>query len=207
MLAQIDKWRQMKLKTFFKLLFSALGLLLIIFSLINVNRNREDVASGVTGDKIKQVKLGFTLEQVVEILGRPYKIDASQGLHNGECPNTKPRLEIDINESTNIRQIVDIFYNDTNYCCEGNKEDMQIKEVTLTYSRPVRLSKHFPMLWVHLDSSFNVYSVYAKQYDGLFGFDDPSIYSLIWEIDTTTLKMTSKIDYFIDESKFNDCFN
>lgn len=33
-----------------------------------------EVATGVTGDKIKQIELGMTREQVIDILGKPLKV-------------------------------------------------------------------------------------------------------------------------------------
>ena len=35
-----------------------------------------DVAPGVTGDKIKQIELGITKEELFEILGEPLEIEA-----------------------------------------------------------------------------------------------------------------------------------
>jgi hypothetical protein len=192
------------MRTLIKILFSTVGLILLLVICINLLGTRADIVDGVTGDKIKLIQPGWTLEQVVATLGRPFKIYASQGLHKIGCPKAKPRLNIDINNATDIRQVVNVFYSDTNFCCEGNKEDLQTKAVTLTYTRPVRLSKYYPMLWVHLDSSFKVYSVYAKQYDGLLGLDDPSIYGMSWAFDAT--KMKNNIESYIDDPKYNDCF-
>lgn len=62
------------------------------------------------------------------------------------------------------------------------------------------------MLWVHLDSSFKVYNVYAKQYDGILGFDDPGIYSISWASDTSTMTMKNGMESSINEAKFKDCF-
>jgi hypothetical protein len=161
------------------------------------------IANGITSDKIRQVRPGMSLEQVIGILGRPFKIDASEGLHNIECKNSKARLEIDINDQTDIKKEVNGFYADTIYCCDGNREDMRTKEVTLTYTLEKEIYESYPMLWIHLDSLFTVYDIYAKQYDGI---DDETIYDLSWAIDTTTFKLTNTIDSFIDESKFNKWF-
>ncbi len=194
------------MRIFLKILFSSFGIILLFILTINFLGTRADIVIGVSGSKIKQVKPGLTLEEVISILGRPYKIDAPKGLHDIGCPNPKPLLKMDINNTTDIRQVVDAFYNDTNYCCDGNKEDLKTKELTLTYTRPITFSKHYPMLWVHLDSSYKVYSVYAKQYDGLLGLDDPGIYGLSWKLDPITMKLKNETESFIDESKFNDCF-
>lgn len=69
-------------------------------------------------------------------------------------------------------------FSETDYCCEGNKQDLANKRVTLVYSKRKEFSKHYPMLWVHLDSSFKVENVFAKQYDGYLGFDDACIYNV-----------------------------
>ena len=178
------------MRTLIKIFLSIVGLILLFVLAVNILGVRSDIANNITGDKIKAIKKGMTLEQVVAILGRPYSINSLNGLHDISCKTPKPRLEIDINNQTNIKAEVEKIYNDTNYCCEGNKEDLQDKYVTLTYTRPVNFSKHYPMLWVHLDSTYRVSNVYAKQYDGLFGLDDPCIYS----------------DGVMDENKFNNCF-
>jgi hypothetical protein len=195
-------------KTLSRIFLSIVGLILFLIIVVNILGTRSDIVPGLTGAKIKEVEPGMTLEQVISILGRPYKIGASAGLHNLECKNPSPLLDIDINNTIDIKSVVDNFYGDTNYCCEGNKEDMQNKEVLLTYSRAVRLSKHYPMLWVHLDSNFLVNSVFAKRYDGFLGFDDPAIYGLSWGLDAKTGEIKlDKTDFFIDEKAFKDCFN
>ena len=182
--------KQTTMKILTKIFQSIVGLIILFVLAVNILGVRSDIANNITGDKIKQVKKGMTLEQVVAILGRPYSINSLNGLHDFSCKTPKPRLEMDINNQTNIKAEVEKIYNDTNYCCEGNKEDIQNKFVTLTYTRPVHLSLHYPMLWVHLDSTYKVYSVYAKQYDGILGLDDPCIYS----------------GGVMDENKFNNCF-
>lgn len=196
------------IKTFAIISFSIAGLLLLFVLAVNVAGTRADIVEGVDGNKIKQVKLGMTLEEVISVLGRPYKVGAPKGIHNVNCKNLMPRSELDVNSSSDIKSIVDKFYNDTNYCCEGNKEDMQRKYITLTFTRPVTFCKNYPMLWVHVDNDYKVISVYAKCYDGILGLDDPGIYSLSLAIDTAT----SGIKYgtaqsFINEKLFNDCFH
>ena len=81
-------------------------------------------------------------------------------------------------EDSDIREIINQKFSETDYCCEGNREDLLNKRVTLVYTRPIEFSKHYPMLWVHLDSNFTVVNVFAKQYDGFLGLEDPCIYSL-----------------------------
>lgn len=120
----------------------------------------------------------MNLEEVLNILGRPYKIEALAGLHDFNCTQPNTQLIKDIDEDSDIREIVNEKFSVTDFCCEGNREDLSHKRVTLEYTKPKDFSRHYPMLWVHLDSNFQVESVYAKQYDGFLGLDDPCIYSL-----------------------------
>jgi hypothetical protein len=112
---------------------------------------------------------------------------------------------MNVNENTDIIYIVDSVFNDTEFCCNGNKEDIQQgKRLTLTYTKPVLFSKYYPMLWVHLDSSYRVCNVYAKRYEFI---DDICIYSLSWKIDSINLeKAQYKSVIFINEELFNKCF-
>lgn len=196
------------IKTLAGIFFSIAGLVLLLVLAVNIAGTRAVIAEGVDGNKIKQVKPGMTLDDVISLLGRPYKIDASKGIHNIDCKNPRSRLEIDVNSSSDIKSIIDKFYYDTNYCCEANEEDMRSKHITLTYTRPVTFCKNYPMLWVHLDKDFKVYNVYAKCYDGILGLDDPGIYSISWAIDTATSGMKyGTTQSFINEKLFNDCFH
>lgn len=195
------------IKIFTITILSIIGLIFILVLMVNITGTRSDLVTGVTGNKIKAIKPGMTLEQVVSIMGQPYQIDASQGLHLLECKKSKARLVIDMDNTINIKTVVDNFYNDTNYCCEGNKEDMKNKEVTLTYSRPVKFSKYYPMIWIHLDSNFCVNSIYAKRYDGFLGVDDPGIYGLSSDFDEKTGEsIIGKTNEFINEKAFKACF-
>ena len=168
--------------------------------------DKSNIANGITGDKIKEIKTGMTLEDVVSILGMPYEIDCADRMHNVTCKNPRIEREISVNENTDIIHIVDGIYNDTNYCCDAYKESMQRvgKEVTLTYTKSPALLRGFviyTMLWVHLDSNYCVRSVYAKRYEGPEGF---CIYSSSKKSDETILE--GKQEAFINEELFNKCF-
>jgi hypothetical protein len=118
------------------------------------------------------------LEDVQAILGQPFSIKSLAGMHNLTCEHPRPRLNQTLTKDADIRAIVDEKFSKTDFCCEGNKEDMAEKRVTLIFTEPMKFSRHYPMLWVHLDGDFKVASVTAKQYDGYLGFDDPVIYSM-----------------------------
>ncbi|MCL2040522.1 MAG: hypothetical protein FWG84_00600 [Bacteroidales bacterium] len=190
-------------RCFYLLIISIILCFVLVFNILGY---RSNIANGITGTEIKKIKMGMTLEEVISILGKPYEISTLAGLHNLDCKNPKPNLEMDVDESTDIVHIVDSIFNDTNYCCEGNEEDIQRgKRVTLTYTKPVRFSKYYPMLWIHLDSTYRVWNVFAKRYAFL---DDLCIYSLSWKNDETTLEeIPGEINLIINEEIFSKCFS
>lgn len=161
----------------------------------------------VTSDNILKITPGMTLEQVYNILGRPLKVHALHGIHNIGCANPHPTLKENISNKTDIRILVNDFLSKQKYCCEGNKRDIeQLDDVTLIYTKEGLLSS-YPMLWVHLDRSFKVNGIYAKEYEaGLLG-DDPSIYSFYWATDSICTKYNyTKTDKWINKEKFYSCF-
>jgi hypothetical protein len=186
-----------------KALSLIIGIILCLVLVINILGYRLNIANEITGDKIKKIEMGMTLEQVISILGKPYEIETLAGLHNFSCKNPKTRLEMNISENTDIIYIVDSIFSDTNFCCDGNEEDIKRgKRVTLIYTKPVRLSKYYPMLWVQLDSNYRVWGVSAKRYEFM---DDVCVYSLSWKTDTAT-ETQGEISLFINDALFNKCF-
>jgi hypothetical protein len=161
----------------------------------------------VTSDNILKITPGMTLEQVYNILGRPLKVNVLNGIHNISCANPHPTLNENISNKTDIRILVNDFISKQKNCCEGRKRDIeQLDDITLVYTKEGFLSS-YPMLWVHLDRSFKVYGIYAKEYEaGLLG-DDPSIYSFYWAMDSTCTKYNyTKTDKWINKEKFYRCF-
>lgn len=150
----------------------------IAFISINFSIDKKDLAGNFTSTEIRQIKIGMSLEEVQQKLGKPYKITSLAGLHNLNCKRQKSQLNKDISEDSDIREIVNHKFSETDYCCGGNKEDLLNKQVSLVYTKPVEFSRHYPMLWIHMDSNFTVTNVFAKQYDGFLGLEDPCIYSL-----------------------------
>jgi outer membrane protein assembly factor BamE (lipoprotein component of BamABCDE complex) len=63
-------------------------LCLFIIIVINTLGYRSNVINGVTSNKIKAIKLGMSLDDVLLILGKPYEIEALDGLHNLSCKKT-----------------------------------------------------------------------------------------------------------------------
>ncbi len=181
--------------------------LLITIFIFQSCSKRSDSFERVTGNKLKQIKLGMTIENVISNIGKPIKINASRTLHDGNCKNPRLGLEKKINSTSDIRNIIDSYYKDKKYCCDGNKEDLKEKVITLQYTKPNYLSKKYPMLWIHLDDNYKVNCVYAKEYSGFLDFDGFEIYSLSWEFDLKTKTQKNNVDYFIDNEKFNEYFN
>ncbi len=194
-------------KTLKKPLLIITGIVLFPVLMVSMFFTRADLVDGITGDKIKQVKPGMTLEQVISILGKPYQIHILRGVHDGICKSTKFR-DINISTESNVPLIVDELYRDTTYCCAENKRDSARTSLILTYSRPVFFAQYYPMLWVHLDEEMKVYNVFAKRYEGFLLSADPVIYSTSWGRDSVTLERKhEKIVMSIDETLFDNCFN
>ena len=157
-----------------KVIFSLLvGLFILWYISLLFLGTRSDLVKGITGDKIKQVIPGMTLEQVINILGKPYRIEAPLGIHDKNCVKPEPKLDLEVTKQTNIIKITESIYNHPKYCCEASKHN---KTITFTYSKPVLLSKNYAMLWVHFDSTYKVSSIYAKRYEGVAKLDDPEVY-------------------------------
>lgn len=159
------------------------GILIIVligiaYISVNLSMDKSELSGDFSSTKIRKIELGMTLEDVQKILGQPFQITSLAGLHEHSCKRQKDRLIKDITHNADIRQIVNQKFSETDFCCEGNKDDMAHKLVTLVYTKRIKFSKHYPMLWIHLDSNFQVKHVIAKQYDGFLGFEDPCIYYL-----------------------------
>jgi hypothetical protein len=153
---------------------------LIVIAIITVNISivKRDLAGEFSATEIRQIKVGMNLEDVQEILGQPYQITSFSGHHNLTCKGPKSQLTEGINPNSDFRQLVNQTFSKTDFCCEGNKDDLVTKNVTLVYTKRQEFSRHYPMLWIHLDNHFQVENVVAKQYDGYLGLDDCVIYSL-----------------------------
>ena len=139
------------------------------------------------------------MKQVFDILGRPFGITGLHGIHKIGCTHPNPILDAEIDGNTDVKNLVHDFITSKQYCCDGNKEDIEgFDHITLVYTKRGFVVS-YPMLWVHLDTSFRVSNVYAKVYEcGLFG-DDPGIYGCGWAMDS----MYSKLDYTKTEKLMN----
>ena len=146
-----------------------LGSTIVLF-IFYIMYNDSNLTSGVSEDRIKQIRVGMTIEQLISVLGKPYYIDICVPIHRTkECDNSRNLYKIEISETTEIRQLVENEISDTNYCCSSNREQMLKGGVTFTYSKHLILP-YYQMLWIHLDDSLEVESVYRKYYKN-FGLE------------------------------------
>lgn len=180
----------MKLKT---IIFTAIIGFVLIIIYVNIYNN-PTLLTKVNADNILKIEPGMTLEQVFSILDKPLKISALRGIHNINCSKPNPILEKNVNDKTDIRKLVNDFISSQKYCCEGNKEDIeQLNNITLTYTKE-EFYFSYPMLWIHLDKSYKVTSIYAKEYEAGFIGDNSEIYSFNWVLDSKNTKSEKSIN-------------
>ncbi len=157
-------------------IFASLFIIGLSYAFVNLSWTKSDISGHFRASDIREVKLGDSLEQVLEILGLPYELRALDGKHMSPCAGQKETVQVSADSLTDIRQIINATFADTNYCCSGNEQDLSYKRSTLVYTKPVENTLFYPMLWVHLDSNFKVYLVFAKRYDNIIGIDETEIY-------------------------------
>lgn len=185
--------------------FVLVGLTLAAFFIVDFFS--PSLPNKVKSDNILKITPGMTVDQVFKILGRPLSIKGLHGIHKIGCANPNPILDIDANKNTDIKKLVHDFIRSQKYCCAGNKRDLEeFDNITLVYTKRGLLFS-YPMLWVHLDTSFKVNNVYAKEYEGGLLGDDPGIYGLGWAKDSNYNKLgCTKTDKWMDKEKFYRCF-
>lgn len=156
---------------------------------------------------IEKIHIGMPLDSVVLVLGQPYAFSADLGCHDLTCKNPRVVSDIEMTKGTDIVHCIDSIYQDTNYCCEANRENMMNikKHTTLSFTKPMNSLNSYPMLWVHLDGDYRVREVYAKYY-GL-GLDEKCIYSLSPSFSFSDRdSIDNHIDLFMDTTLFKKCF-
>jgi hypothetical protein len=131
----------------------------------------------VTG--MRGIKLGMKLEEVVYLIGVPYEVSRQGSTHNNTCKK-ELQQSASIRNYNQLNKSIQLWKQDTSWCCEANKEDRKIRNgYTLDFTKHVYLNiDDYPMVWVHLDSNLSVTQVYAKLYEGVLGFDYTEIYTL-----------------------------
>jgi hypothetical protein len=108
----------------------------------------QHLSTGVTAERVLQLRPGMTYAEVVNIVGEPFEMERELPPHKEGSVTVVGRKE-------------------PTYDPNGS-------HVTLTYSRRVGGVWSYPMLWVHLRAG-RVDEVYAKRYF-MFGVDDEGIY-------------------------------
>ena len=191
--------------------FVALMLCLVLIIIcchsgINANKNT------IHYSDIEKIHIGMPLDSVVLVLGQPYAFSSDLGCHDLTCKN--PRVVSNITKGTDIVHCIDSIYQDTNYCCEANRENMMNieKHATLDYTEDPSFLKSifnspmfsYPMLWVHLDKDYRVSNVYAKYY-GLM--DEKCVYSLSNNSSFPDKdSQDDNIELIVDTTLFRRCF-
>ena len=158
---------------------------------------------------IERIYIGMPLDSLVLVLGQPYSFSGDLGCHDLTCKQSRDVSDIKMTKETDIIHVMDSIYQDTNYCCETNREMMMTieKNTTLAYTKKpfsiMSILKSYPMLWIHLDSNYRVSSVYAKCYDA----DDKCIYSLSSStLFSNEVKQNEPVELFVDTPLFRKCF-
>jgi hypothetical protein len=197
------------MKTYLKIFIPILAVSLFIILAISAAKSTSShIVSGVTGNKIKSIKLGMDMDEVIKILGRPYQIEALRGTHNITCKHPKKNLYRAPYPGENIKKTISDIYNDTQYCCDGNKDDYNYKTSTFTYSKHMFLCKYYPMLHVDFDEENKVSGIFASRYEGFWGEPESDIYCCYWADLYSSIKSKhDSIIFHIDEIKLNECFN
>ncbi|PJJ48063.1 hypothetical protein [Hymenobacter chitinivorans] len=157
--------------------------------------SRRDVAGKVTAARIRRVRPGMSVAQVVQILGRPYTMLSvkGSGTHtlNVRCNDQEGSYAAAVTDTLDIaawmrRATADSVV----HICDVGDARAHDRNSTLTYTRPVAWAGRYPMLWVHFDSSAHVSAVYAKVYKPYSLLDDDVIYSL-----SPPSEWNSKVDH------------
>ena len=197
----------------------AIGVVCLVASMLCLVLTMMCCHSGINANKntihysdIEKIHIGMPLDSVVLELGQPYAFSSDLGCHDLTCKNPRVVSEIKMTKGTDIVHYVDSIYQDTNYCCEANRENMRNigKHATLDYTEEPSFLKSifnspmftYPMLWIHLDSNYRVSEVYAKYYGK--GWDEKCIYSL--SENPAKDSQDNNIELIGDTTLFRKCF-
>lgn len=180
-----------------------LGSLIIITGCRETNANRHPIQYS----DIENIYIGMPFDSVVSVLGMPYTFSSNLGDHDLSCKCPRDVSDIKMTTKTDFVHFIDSVFQDTNYCCEANRKNMEVieKHSTLTYSEGPSFNGIFnayPMLWIHLDSNYRVREVYAKYYGK--GLDEKCIYLLSENPDKEN--QDDHIELFVDTTLFRKCF-
>ncbi len=197
----------------------AIGIVCLVASMLCLVLTMMCCHSGINANKntihysdIEKIHIGMPLDSVVLELGQPYAFSSDLGCHDLTCKNPRVVSDIKMTKGTDVVHYVDSIYQDTNYCCEANRENMRNieKHVTLDYTEEPSFLKSifnspmftYPMLWIHLDSNYRVSEVYAKYYGK--GWDEKCIYSL--SENPAKDSQNNNIELIVDTTLFRKCF-
>jgi hypothetical protein len=137
-----------------------------------------DLAEGVTQRTVRSLKIGMSVDRVIQIIGLPFYASYGTGVHEGSCHDPIPLQKFVPPDGSSIVATVDAAFYSARFCCNTEREQ-RTRGFTLEYSRKPNGPGSYPMLWVHFDENHRVRAVGAKVYCkyGLC-FDHVTVYHL-----------------------------
>lgn len=138
-----------------------------------------DVAAGVTTERVEQVRRGMSVPQLLAVLGRPYHVSSYKGSGTHRIDNchgaeaSEGVVSAEVSDTLHVEALLwRAAADSTVHKCDIGDFRAHDRNTTLTYSRPVAGVGSYPMLWVHLDSTAHVSSVFVKEYTPYFFLED-----------------------------------
>ena len=205
-LAVTNRMKQMKATLRILILFIGLSISLFLY-LCFFEIHTLNLTSKATGENIKAIKVGMSIDQVIAILGRPYHINTDCGRgHNISCKNPKDYLDDDIIDKDDLNLIVANYFKDTTYCCDVYKNDT--KGFDLRFSKIVPIAT-CTTVYVGFDSTFKVDLVHVSRKYGFFdnNTNNPPIYHLSTYENSNGKSIKVKPWIYIDQKSFDKTFN
>ena len=96
--------------------------------------DKRDLAGDFSSTEIRQIQIGMDLEDVQEILGKPYQITSLAGLHELTCKRQKSRLIEDIDIKSDIKQLVNQKFSEKFQQIQKNLRKLKKKFLNVSIS-------------------------------------------------------------------------
>ncbi len=177
--------------------------IIMIFPLMALSIGcRSDITVGITGDKIKAIYIGMPLKELVDLIGVPYAVSYGSAVHSHDCRRfdfaclTKDIgvFQEQLKPGDNITQIFQQTVSFNLSCCEANiRANDEGGGISFQYTKPVKNSFFYPMIWVGLCNEGLVRGVVVKEYMGRF----------LLRLDSIWIYHLFSHSEYIDEKRFN----
>lgn len=122
-----------------------------------------DLAEGVTQRTVKSLKIGMSVDSVIQNIGLPLYASYGTGVHDGGCHAPIPLQKFVPTDGSSIVATVDAAFYSARYCCTTERQQ-RTRGFTLEYSGKPTGHGSYPMLWVGFDEDHSVRVVFAKLY-------------------------------------------